>query len=384
VWFRCENTPELNPDDSCPAIKDDGSGEMIPYVFPLRGFWQGMHSIFAIPKTCRCDKCGHESTTRVCPHSSCHRAIPFGAGEVDEHIIAIVGGSGSGKSHYLAELIEHALEDLLPRDFNADVSPADDDTEKLFREQFKTPLDDNRVILSTAPEDKEVNPFIYELNFPRKNSVTRRVINKPMNIIFYDIAGELFDPARVGRLIVNKYLFHASGIIYLVNPLHIPEIKALIPAAEEVDVPDVMPDVILSFIRRRLQEYRNQEPSDKVPVPIAICLSQSDRLRDNNDVLGFDETLFEPSPDEGAFNVKDFKFIDADIQDKLSEWGGKANIICQTANNRFKTKGFFASSALGSSPTTMGTIEEKINPIRVEDPFLWLLSEIGLIPKMEG
>jgi len=141
---------------------------------------------------------------------------------------------------------------------------------------------------------------------------------------------------------------------------------------------------MLSFIRQRIKQHMGLRPAAQIPIPLAVCLSQSDRLLDSNGRLGFDETLFEPHRHRGAFDTGDFLVINADIQDKLTQpnWVGVASRIYQTANAHFRTKGFFASSALGDSP--IGEDIEEIKPIRVEDPFLWLLSEIGVIQKTKG
>jgi hypothetical protein len=338
-----------------------------------------MHSIFAPPKECRCDVCKYLSRIRICPH--CRKSIPFGAGEIDEHIIAVVGGGGSGKSIYITVLIQVALTDWVSEYFNGTIEASDPDTEKLFRTEYAAHLFEMKEVIPPTEESLTVTPFIFLLNFSRQDPITRRMINKPINIVFYDIPGELLRPENVGATIATEYLFHSSGIIYLVNPLDVREIATLMPE-EEVDVPVITPDVMLSFIKKRIQERMGLRPGEQISIPLAVCLSQSDHLRDNNDELGFAETLFQPHLHRGAFDTDDFEFVNEEIQDKLRGWKGMANQIRQFANSFFKTKGFFASSALGDSP--IGGHVEEIKPIRIEDPFLWILSELGVIKKTKG
>jgi hypothetical protein len=348
-------------------------------VFSLKGFWRRVSSLFAPPKACRCDKCGAISRIRICPH--CHRAIPFGAGEIDEHVIPIVGATGAGKSSYLTVLIELALKGWVGQDFNFTIAPAEPDTEKLFRTEYADPLITQKQEIPPNHLEEVVNPLIFQLNFHKKAPVTRRMINKTVNIIFYDIAGDLLNPEKVGLTKATECLFHSSGIIYLVNPLHIREIAQLI-TTERIVVPVITPDIMLSFIKKGIQERMGFRPDDKIPIPFAVCLSMSDYLRDNNDKLGFNEILFQPHRHIGAFDVRDFEVIDAEIHDKLHQWGGVAGHLRRVAEAFFKTTGFFAVSALGASPIC-GHLEE-INPIRVEDPFLWILSGLGIIPKTKG
>jgi len=384
VWFRCENTPERNPVNPCVSETDGIMGRMMPHAFPLHGFGRGLSSVFALPKECQCDKCQQVSKHRICPH--CHWSIPCGSGEIDAYIIAIVGCTGSGKSHYLTALIERSLKGLVARDFGLSISPDDPDTERIFRENYVAHLIDKKeeipptlALSGGATLGGDVNPLIFLLTCRRPNPVTRRLTNRSVYIVFYDIPGERFSPAQVGLTIETEYLFHSSGIIYLVNPLHIQEIAALIPSSA---APVITPEVVFAFMKQKIQERMGLRRNEQIRIPLAISLSQSDRLRDNNAYLGFDPLLFKPHRHKGAFDIPDFEKVNAEIENKLIEWGGMAGSIYQQTDQFFKTKGFFASSALGDSP--IGGHIAHINPIRVEDLFLWILSEIGVIPKTRG
>jgi hypothetical protein len=299
-------------------------------------------------------------------------------GKIDEHIIAIIGGPRAGKSHYFAVLIEHCLRGHVGEAFEAHIAKADYETERLFRTQYRDPLfKEKRELQSTRPEDRANIRLIYRLNFRRRHFLTGKERNKPITLVFYDIAGDLLNTRREITS-ATRYLWHSAGIIYLVNPLHIPEMPPLIKE-EEVMIPEVTPDTILYNVVAEFRKHGNLKPGEEIKVPIAVCLSQSDRLKN----LDFDKRLFQPHQNRGGFDVANFKVIDAEVQNRLRALGGVANNILATTNANFRTKGFFAVSALGASPDEDGRVE-KISPIRLEDPFLWILVEMGLIKKMKG
>jgi hypothetical protein len=378
VCFRCDNIREPDKTGGCPLEQDSKMKEMLPHAFPLRGFGRVLSSFFVAPKKCRCDnpQCRYISKTRICPN--CHHPLLYEQGEIDEHIIAIIGGPRAGKSHCFTVLIGHCLKGYIGKSFNTYLAPADDETDTLFRREYSDRLFKKKQVLpSTPPEARADLRLIYRLNFRRKHPLTRKVRNKPITLAFYDIAGDLLS-SRPTITSATRYLWHSAGIIYLVNPLHIPELLPLIKEGpKEEDAPGVTPDTILSNVVAEFRKNKELKPGEQIKVPLAVCLSQSDRLQN----LSLDSRLFRPHRHNGAFDTDDFKVINAEVQDKLQEWGGIANNMHAIADADFRTKGFFSVSALGASPDEDGRIE-RINPIRLEDPFLWLLSEIGLIKKM--
>jgi len=237
------------------------------------------------------------------------------------------------------------------------------------------------VLQPTRPEERANIRLIYRLNFRRKHPLTRKVRNKPVTLVFYDISGDLLRSRLDITTSVLQYLWHSAGIIYLVNPLYIPEVSDFINPAMYYGLPEVTSDDILYNVVVGFQKHKDIRPGERIKVPLAVCLSQSDRLRDINHLLNFDQRLFQQHRHNGAFDTEDFKVIDAEIRAKLHQWGGVAGNLLRIAESSFKTTGFFAASALGAPPDKEGRVD-KINPIRMEDPFLWILAEIGLIGRL--
>jgi len=381
VKFRCENHRQFDQTGGCVLEDDKKIGSKLHHAFSLNGFMPVMSSFFKPPSQCKCDKCGYISKRRICPY--CHHPLLFETGKIDEHIIAIIGGPGSGKSHFLTVLIERCLKGHVGADFNAYIAKADDKTSEIFlREYIKQLFEDKREISPTTkdPDKRKEYRMIFRLNFSTKHPITKKRINKPITLVFYDISGELLN-THESITEATRYLWHSSGIIYLVNPIHLQEISAKLKQDIQ-SIPVITPDEMLSNVIEEIRKNKDILPVEKIKIPIAVCLSQSDRLRDKNEFFKFDDRFFKPHRHKGKFDCHDFDIINAEIQDKLVQWGGISGNLYRTVSQSFKTKGFFASSALGSSPV-QGRIEE-INPVRLEDPFLWILSEISIISKSKG
>jgi hypothetical protein len=69
------------------------------------------------------------------------------------------------------------------------------------------------------------------------------------------------------------------------------------------------------------------------------------------------------------------------VQALLDEWDGPQ--IDQLMQHNYARFRYFGLSALGTLPTSANTVSH-IQPHRVHDPFLWLLSEFGIIPATRG
>jgi len=373
VWFRCENRNPKDHSRHCPFVEDSKLHTMLPNAFPGKGFWFGVKAVFSMPDKCKCPVCKTVSKKRICP--SCHQDLLFESGKIEEHIIPIVGGPGSGKSHTFTVLIERCLKGGdVAIDFKLAVSHADQATLDVYNQKYKGPLIDmGREIPPNRPQDRSDDRLIFRINFERSSGKRR-----PVNLVFYDISGELLNTTD-DITDAARFLYHASGIMYLVNPLHLPEIAKLI--GDTTQVPILTPDVILSNIIKEIRKDKDLDPGDKIKIPIAICLSQSDRL--NVPEMGLNGDIFTPHRNEGCFDEKDFSFMNSYIRETMLSWKGTSLSIVNIAEAEFAKVSYFAASALGNSPDYSGNIAE-IKPVRLEHSFLWILSKLGIINKCKG
>ena len=99
--FRLNDTPFRCTNERCEqevdAVRERTwrDSSRVGRVLPPVGF---------SPSELRCGDCGEKSRQRVCPH--CHMELPRTIGQFRNLIFAIIGAKASGKSHYIAVLIE--------------------------------------------------------------------------------------------------------------------------------------------------------------------------------------------------------------------------------------------------------------------------------------
>lgn len=322
----------------------------------------------SFPHEAICDACNTISHTRLCPF--CHFELPHDVGQVDQRIIAIIGGRATGKTHYIASLITR-LQHEVGKNFGFTVRMLGDQTQERWERDFYTPLFVRKTILQPsrpAEIDPEIkSPLIFRLTF--NGSRYRRVLN----LSFFDSAGEDMG-SLVTMALQNRYITYADGIIFLLDPLQIPNVRQQLPSANfpPADL-KASPEYIVGRLRDLFEREHRLRPTQKVKVPIAFTLSKIDTLF----------PLLEPGSEfhhaghlARSFDLDDVQSVHSEILTYLSLWMNPN--FCNIIHNSFARYNYFGISSLGEQPDQNNRLSA-INPIRVEDPFLWILYQFGLI-----
>jgi hypothetical protein len=374
VWFRCENTARQdNQTEACPLEIDSKTKKMDRHAFPLHGFVPALASLWKAPLHCKCDVCGVESKERICP--ICHWKLPPGHGQLAEHIIAVVGNTNSGKSHYFTVLIERELKGAIGRAFGLAVNPADNETEALYNFEYRNPLfRQKRAIAATTIEERRHRRLLFRLDLPK--------LKQKLTFVFYDVAGELLSKIGDEFKVTNatRYLWNSSGIIYLVNPLDVDEWEPFLNGAGQLTgLRAEAPDVLFGRILRELREKKEIKQIKTIPIPVAVCISQFDRFYDRRTDAGLSDDLFDPALTpvrKGSIDHKDIQTESDLLKEFMLNAGGGISNTVQLAEQNFAAARFFAVSALGNSPLIDGAVPD-IKPCRVGVPFFWILDQAG-------
>lgn len=329
-----------------------------------------------LPPGCkgRCPHCGDRLPLRLCP--GCHMELPKAVVESDNLIFALVGAKDAGKSHYLAVLVTQIEEHVGPL-MDILLSPVNEDTMKRFKERYKDPLYKRGIVIrgtQSARTDVIVQrPLIFSLEFSRKGLFgARKRIHRSITIVFFDTAGEDLDDENVMSS-VNKYIFRADGIILLLDPLQLGAVRDRLEGAalpgqntETVEIVQRMTNLI--------RRGRGLPENSEIPTPLAVALSKLDAVAPLLDP----QLQLHASPNhDSGFDRADFSAINAEVQALLRGWQGES--MAHQVRMRYRHHAFFGLSALGVDPLAMGGKVGRIQPRRVEDPFLWLLHYHGLI-----
>jgi Double-GTPase 2 len=326
-----------------------------------------------------CPDCGGETTYRICP--VCHSQLPVQFGMVGSRMIAMAGAKASGKTVYMTVLL-HELRNRVGDRFGAAIMGADDETRKQFVDRYENPIyAESKLPLPTQRaaqrDDERVPPLVFR--FSAKTGGLRGGRPTHNLLSFFDTAGEDFREQE--SLDVNtRYLACSDGILLLLDPLQMPGARKL--AVSGIPMPGTGPEYetpqnILSRVTDILLATNPNGARGKISKPIAVVFTKLDAVWHN---LDRSSPLRAQPLDGPKFDVADCLDVHEEIRHLLRDWEGGQ--ISQVLENNYARYRFFGTSALGQPPTETNAVAPSgIQPYRVADPLLWMLSEFGAVPK---
>jgi hypothetical protein len=377
IGFRCTGRTSRTG-TSCPRRPDEvllrqtGRREALPPFFEADGR----------RTSASCPACQDETTYRVCP--VCHSQLPLHFGKVPSRMIAMIGARESGKTVYLTVLV-HELMHRVGARFDLHVSGSDEQTRARFGAQLESALYARGQLLgatrsaATATANRAA-PLVFRFSVQRLGRFGRTSTSASL-LSFFDTAGE--DLTSQASVDVNaRYLASADGIILLVDPLQLPGSRRLATTGRLPAPAPAMasPLNVLLRVTELLQAHDAGRPSARVAKPLAVAFSKLDTLWPT---LPDDSVLQRPAPDSSRFDEADSQEVHEHVRALLDDWGGAQ--MDQHLQHHYRRHRYFALSALGEDPTPNNRVSARgIRPYRVADPFLWLLTVFGAIPKDGG
>ncbi len=322
-----------------------------------------------------------EMAVRQCP--SCSQFLFEGIEMCDNLNIAIIGDSSSGKTHYIASLIDQLRRSALTQNGKGLVQlrPRNKATSDNYKKIYYDPIFQNREIaLLTRPgrfdaqgNPTRIEPLVYQLIIQDNSSSAGSMLN----LLFYDISGE--DLANnTGLVQFGEHVLRADGIIYLADPMAMDHIYQQLP--QEARSPQVSTrrvEEVLSTVMYRLEQYNRVRPDESISIPTAIAISKADVLQHIiPDTVRPNYWLMYRQAYDGKAHVDDIKHVDQEVRSILKRYG--ENALLQMSN-RFEHVNFFAISATGHPPDSTNTYP-RIEPHRCLDPFIWILWKLNYLP----
>lgn len=331
--------------------------------------------------------CGQWMKERICP--ACRNVLPPGKiGELSDMCIAVIGAKGSGKSHFVAVLVQRLKE--LGTEFGWSFNAWTTETADRYTSSFYLPLYNGGTTLAGTDKgglDMGNRPLVYTLEWPRRNARNR------LMVVFFDSAGEDLAVGANARL-VERYLCRSCGVVCLLDPLQLGGIRETLirKGVDPEDLPtpvtntDTRSIVELAWTLIRGAQERGETP--KREIPLAVAFSKMDFIRDaGEDAEQVLARLRQPTGHRGFFDDTEC----GDIDRRMQAWVAKVDPnVLHEVRNSVPNHAFFGFSALGRNPerTESGTDGKKRlggdgrpHPFRVEDPFLWILAENGFVER---
>lgn len=309
------------------------------------------------------DDYGELTYNRLCPF--CHNDLQPSSGRVPYNIISIVGSDASGLSVYLASLI-HTLETNTANRFNAAFMAENSDIHKYFKLNYTFPLIENRNLFHSNSNSEKPKPLLYRWTFKGDQK-------PPIVFVFYDLSSlGLLDSEYLEYY--GSHIKNSQGIIFLVDPIGNHTIKR-----EKIEAS--MGYVCGGFTKDQralvieLYNYFISEV-ERTDIPTAVVINKSDLLRPLIDqYFTSDSPVFNSFQHTSHLDLKEIKKINMEIRRFLEEVDRP---FLDAIEVFFRNISFFATSPLGNNWTMRGDNPE-INPIRVDEPFLWILYQLNYI-----
>lgn len=331
----------------------------------------------AFPERAQCPHGREPTVARYC--ADCDKRLEHDYITTPARIIAVVGSSESGKSTYVGVLINElrnrvgAAFDGMALDLVGDASRARYD--EVFRQYL---YGRGRTLRRTDSirASHVLDPLLFMLRFPRRSRLSGRESITACLTVFYDTAGEdILDADRRERL--SRYLAAADGIVFVLDPLQIPSVRAA--AAEAGSLPGRTTDQVgmLQGLAEVLRRSTDRTGRERITIPLAVVVAKTDALAD---LLPPGTALDHAGRHDGAYDEADGRRVHDETRAILHDWTDGPALL-NTVQNAFAEHRFFGVSALGFPPTSADELSAHgIHPLRVEDPMLWLLARFGLVP----
>lgn len=315
-----------------------------------------------------------EMAVRQCPF--CGELLFEGIEQCDNINIAIIGDTYSGKTHYIATLIDQLNRSVLMQNGNGLVQLRyrNKHTSETYQNVYYKPIIQNfnvAVANLRGKFDAQGNPvrskpLVFQLVIQDNSTGANTMIN----LLVYDISGDdLADNATLVQF--GEHVLRADGIIYLADPMSMPHIYQQMPQHIQ---PSVMTGrtagEVLNAVMYRLEQYNRVRPGESINIPTAIAISKADVLQY---IIPQQERpyywlMYRPAYD-GKAHIDDIKHVDQEVRSILHRYGETALL---QMSRRFDEVNFFAISAIGSAPDNTGRFAS-LDPHRCLDPFIWLL-----------
>ncbi|WP_141499639.1 TRAFAC clade GTPase domain-containing protein [Paenibacillus luteus] len=316
------------------------------------------------------DRYGELTRRRLCP--KCHNELPVTAGKAPSNIISIIGASQVGKSVYMTALI-HTLQNTTADHFDAACMPLNAEISRKFRTYYEEPLFERGDLLASTQKEKMQEPFIFQFVFKDETK-------PPLTLVFFDVAGEgMVEQDYLG--LHGQHIKNSAGILLMVDPLQIRSIREKIrmnlgdKPGEWVSQYDEPRDVVLTMFG----DFIAYQENNKTDIPTAVVLTKSDMLHslkdEDGEYIKSNSNIFNNMVHRNYFNLTEFENIDGEIRRFIEKVDRPFK---GTMDVYFKDTAYYAVSALGSNPVDQ-KLQTVVSPIRVDEPFVWLLYKLNYI-----
>ncbi len=325
-----------------------------------------------------CQQCSQTTSLEVCP--TCHRDLQEGWRGVRTFTMTVTGARGSGKSVYIAVLIDSLKRYAVKR--RVIISEVGE-TASLYERNYYERVFDNKALAGTLPGFDDVMMWKAEASS-----------SKPFYIIVRDVAGEDVEKLTAEPDPRLSFIDRADLTLFLFDPLMLQQVKqrldGVIASVDDSRLGDT-PEKALPKVLAQMGSGHAR---------LAMVVAKFDSLHALGDVGGADalaQALANPAAhynwdqtvrraemdaaEAAQFLDADTAFLDAELRGLLSLLGDPPVTIVAdeaAASRKLAEVRHFAVSSVGDSARHADQLTLRgISPFRILDPVLWGLQRSG-------
>jgi hypothetical protein len=306
---------------------------------------------------------------RACP--ACENPLPPSIDTRETAVIAVVGVNRVGKTYLLAtSLLEALRRGGLDKRLGCTEFFADDRTNANFLANYVTPLRNGTVLAKTQIEGgkERAQPLVFNISLPEC---------EPFSLAIHDVAGEVLGDHKQ-RAQSATYLHGARGIVFVVDPRDIDELRAKIPPSL------VEGEEELGWDQGTLLSVCLSDDgllAGAPPIPVVIAIAKADLIPP---ATGQNPGFLRPAPrDETpeAFHTR-IRANSGEVEEFLERFGA-LHILrpAREYRRRLEAQGssasitFQAFSALGKPPGQLESLGSEAQPVNCVDPLATILAD---------
>ena len=328
-----------------------------------------------------CPTCGGPAKRRACP--SCHTALPIDFVDSKSPMIGLVGAKGSGKTVLMTVLVRQ-LREVVGLRFGADIRIATDNPDghrglSDYQASREEPLFSKRKLHIGTGQQRastaRVTPVVLRWRQESARLVGGRSLRSTV-LSFVDTAGE--DLNDIDTAFTLEYLSVCDALIITLDPFALPGARSRLNLPKEaIQVDDDVPLDVVSRITELLRTEGNISNKKRINLPVAIVFTKIDAFYPT---LDRQNPIMSTAPALPSYQNVDGQSVHEHMLALLHEWNA-ADIDMHMRLN-YTNYRYFGISALGAEPDyESGSVAPGgVQPHRVEDPVLWLLSKAGTVP----
>jgi hypothetical protein len=328
-----------------------------------------------------CPTCGGPAKRRACP--KCHTVLPIDFVGSRSPMIGLLGAKGSGKTVLMTVLVRQ-LREVVGRQFGADIRIATDNPDGLqgiseYQASREVPLYNDRTLpVGTAQQGsagrQRATPVVLRWRHESARKVGGPVLRSTV-LSFVDTAGE--DLNDLETAFTLAYVSVCDALIITLDPFALPGARAgLNLPREATQVADDVPLDVVERVTELLRTERKIKARKRVPIPVAIVFTKIDAFYPT---LDKQNPIMDKPAGLAGYDQADGQAVHEHMLALLDAWG--ATDIENHMRLNYSDYRYFGVSALGAEPDygSGHLAPGGVQPHRVEDPVLWLLSKAGTV-----